>query len=70
LVLAILISFPAFKKIPHLASLARVDSTLLTILNLVNPSSPASLNGLSKSVVSPDYDTQRRPPLFKGKSSL
>jgi hypothetical protein len=53
-VLAILISLPAFKNIPHFASLAKVDSTLLTILNLVSPNSPASVNGLSKSVVSPD----------------
>jgi hypothetical protein len=53
-VLAILISLPAFTNIPHFASLASVESTLFTILNLTIPLSPASLNGFSKSVVSPD----------------
>jgi hypothetical protein len=51
---AILVSFPAFKKTPHLASLAKVDSTLLTILNRLMPIAPASLKGASTSVVSPD----------------
>lgn len=54
MVLAILSSLPAFKNMPHPASLASVDSTLLTILNLVIPNLPASSKGFSKSVVSPD----------------
>ena len=69
LVLAILNSLPALRKIPHLAPRARVDSTLFTILNLTNPFSPAYAKGLSRSVVSPDYETERNPPLLLGKSS-
>lgn len=64
-----LISFPAFKNIPTGASLAKVDSTLFTMLNLTRPSYPASLKGFNKSVVSPDWDTQSKPPSFLGKSS-
>lgn len=54
LVEATLDSFPALRKTPHFASLARVDSTLLTILNLLMPSFPAILKGAKTSVVSPD----------------
>ena len=54
LVDAILVSLPAFRKTPHLASLASVYSTLLTILNLLIPSFPPILNGARTSVVSPD----------------
>jgi hypothetical protein len=51
-----------------LASLARVDSTLFTMLNLLIPSFPASLKGPRRSVVSPDYETQSNPPFLLGKS--
>ena len=54
LVEATLDSLPAFRKTPHLASRAKVDSTLLTMLNLLMPSLAASLKGTNKSVVSPD----------------
>lgn len=54
LVEAMLNSLPALRNTPHLASLARVDSTLFTMLNLTSPFSSAYLKGYSRSVVSPD----------------
>jgi len=61
---------PAFKNTPHFASLASVDSTLFTILNLGIPNSPASPKGFNKSVVSPDCETQSKPAPVYEKSSL
>jgi hypothetical protein len=57
-------SLPQFKNTPHFSSLARVDITLLTTLSLVNPSTFANLNGISRSIVSPLYDTDRNPPFL------
>lgn len=38
------------------------------MLNLRIPFSPAILNGLKTSVVSPDYDTESKAPFIIGKS--
>jgi hypothetical protein len=54
---------------PHLADLAREDSTLFIIVNLVTPRSSANLKGPNRSVVSPDYDTPKRPPFGEAKSN-
>ena len=63
-------SLPQFKKTPHLFSLASVDMTLLTTLILVSPYSLAILNGISRSMVSPDYEIERNPPCFRSARSL
>ena len=73
LVLATESSLPQFKNTPQSFSLARVLITLFTTLTLYRPSSLASLNGISRSIVSPDYEIDRNPDVegFKGaRSSL
>ena len=55
-------SLPQLRNTPQLSSLDNVDITLLTTLILVSPHSFASLKGINKSIVSPDYDTERKPP--------
>lgn len=57
-------SLPQLRKTPQLFSLASVDMTLLTTLSLVNPASFAILNGINRSIVSPDYETEIKPPFF------
>jgi len=61
-------SLPQFRKTPQVFSLARVELTLLTTLILYNPFSSASLNGISKSIVSPLYEILKNPPFCFGKS--
>lgn len=61
-------SRPQFKKTPQFSSLARVDITLLTTLILVKSKSLALLKGMSKSMVSPDWETDRKPPFLMFKS--
>lgn len=61
-------SLPQLRKTPQLFSLASVDMTLLTTLSLVNPASFAILNGINRSIVSPDYETEIKPPFFIFKS--
>jgi len=45
-----------------------VDITLLTTFNLVKPAALAILKGISKSIVSPDYETDRKPPFLISRS--
>jgi hypothetical protein len=53
-------SLPQLIKTPQSFSLASVELTLFTTFIRFNPISLASLNGFSKSIVSPDCDTQSR----------
>ena len=70
--LAIEISLPAFRKIPHLVSRASVDSTLFTIEISLMDAYFAKARGVSRSVVSPDYETNKTPAcsLSWGKSDI
>ena len=57
-------SLPQFKYTPQFSSLARVELTLFTTLSLVKPANFAYLNGIKRSIVSPDYETDKNPPFL------
>lgn len=63
-------SLPQFKKTPQVSSLASVLMTLLTTLMRLSPQSLAFLKGIRRSMVSPDWETLKKPPLAMPFSSL